>query len=54
MKKILVICAHPDDETLGLGGTILKHSQNGDQVFVVIFADGESARNNSKKNIIRI
>jgi LmbE family N-acetylglucosaminyl deacetylase len=52
MKKILVICAHPDDETLGLGGTIVKHSQNGDQVFVVIFADGESARNNSKKNIV--
>ncbi|ARS63777.1 Diacetylchitobiose deacetylase [Candidatus Nitrosomarinus catalina] len=52
MKKILVVCAHPDDETLGLGGTIVKHSQNGDQVFVVIFADGESARSNSKKNIV--
>ena len=52
MKKILVVCAHPDDETLGLGGTIAKHSQNGDQVFVVIFADGESARSNSKKNIV--
>ena len=24
---ILVIVAHPDDETLGIGGTILKHKK---------------------------
>src|SRR6478735_3231436 len=31
-KKILVIAAHPDDEILGAGGTLLKHNNQGDQV----------------------
>jgi LmbE family N-acetylglucosaminyl deacetylase len=30
--KVLVISVHPDDETLGCGGTFLKHKNNGDQV----------------------
>ena len=35
-KKILVIAVHPDDETLGCGGTILKHKENGDLIFWLI------------------
>ncbi len=31
--KVLVISVHPDDETLGCGGTLLKHSQHGDEVY---------------------
>ena len=31
-QSVLVICAHPDDETLGCGGTLLQHSQNGDLI----------------------
>jgi LmbE family N-acetylglucosaminyl deacetylase len=53
MKKILVLAAHPDDETFGLGGTIVKHSKNRDDVFVLTFTEGESARKINEKNIIK-
>ena len=34
--RILVIAPHPDDEVLGCGGTILKHSKKGDEVFLCV------------------
>jgi len=34
--KVLIISVHPDDETLGCGGTILKHSKNNDDLFWLI------------------
>lgn len=33
MDKILVFSAHPDDETISMGGTILKHQDKGDEIF---------------------
>lgn len=39
-KKILVVAAHPDDEILGVGGTICKHVANGDEVYVCIVTKG--------------
>jgi LmbE family N-acetylglucosaminyl deacetylase len=35
-NNVLVIAVHPDDETLGCGGTILKHKDNGDSVHWLI------------------
>lgn len=36
MKNIIVISAHPDDEIIGAGGTLLKHVANGDHVYWLI------------------
>lgn len=37
--KILVLGAHPDDETVGMAGTIAKHTRAGDEVFVAIMGE---------------
>jgi len=34
--KVLVISVHPDDETLGCGGTLLKHFEKNDELFWLI------------------
>ena len=43
-KKILVLAAHPDDETLGCGATIAKLSNQGHNIKLLTFTDGVSAR----------
>jgi LmbE family N-acetylglucosaminyl deacetylase len=35
-RHVLVIAPHPDDETLGAGGTIAKFASRGDRVFVLV------------------
>lgn len=34
--RVLCIAAHPDDEVLGVGGTLLKHKAAGDEVVVAL------------------
>lgn len=36
MKKVIIISAHPDDEVLGAGGTVLKHIECGDEVYWLV------------------
>lgn len=43
-RKILVVAAHADDEALGCGGTIVKHIASGDEVRLVLMADGVHSR----------
>lgn len=42
--KILTVAAHPDDETLGAGGTMAWHAARGDTVWACVLADGASSR----------
>lgn len=38
-KNIVVVSAHPDDEILGAGGTLIKHRNEGDQIFWLIITN---------------
>jgi LmbE family N-acetylglucosaminyl deacetylase len=46
--RVIVFAAHGDDEVLGCGGTIRRHVLDGDEVSIVIFADGETSRGGGK------
>ena len=39
MSKVLFVSPHPDDETLGCGGTIFYHKKKGDDVFLLIITN---------------
>ena len=42
--KILVVAAHPDDEVLGMGGTIKKLSKEGNEIKTIFLSTGILAR----------
>jgi len=49
-KKVLVLAAHPDDETLGAGATLARLAQEGYYIKLITFTDGVGAREDSKTN----
>jgi len=48
--NVVVIASHPDDEVLGVGGTLALHALEGDKVFPIIVADNNSARYDESHN----
>lgn len=53
MNKILIVAVHPDDETLGCGGTLLKHIANGDEVHWLIATDIKESNGFKKEAVER-
>ncbi|MEP7179026.1 MAG: bifunctional PIG-L family deacetylase/class I SAM-dependent methyltransferase [Pseudonocardiales bacterium] len=48
VTRLVVVAAHPDDETLGAGGLIAMASRSGLPVEVIIATDGEASHPNSQ------
>lgn len=51
-ETILVIVSHPDDESISMAGTICKHVNEGDKVYVISMTDGVSSRNHVDKESV--
>ncbi len=47
-KIILTVASHPDDEILGCGGTMARHAAEGDQVHILILAEGLTSRDSTR------
>lgn len=42
--NVLVVAAHPDDELLGVAGTVALHAEAGDEVMLAVMCEGVSVR----------
>lgn len=51
MKNIIVVSAHPDDEVIGAGGTLLKHRANGDKIHWLIITNVFENKGFSKERV---
>ena len=52
-KNILIVAAHPDDELLGCGGTVLKLKKVGYHVTSLILGEGATSRSNHQKSDVK-
>ena len=50
-KSVLVVSAHPDDEILGAGGTLIRHRDQGDQIHWLIATNILESQGFSKERI---
>lgn len=51
MKNVLVLAAHPDDELLGVGGTVRRLANEGMTVRAVIMAEGLTSRADNREEV---
>lgn len=49
--KIAIIVAHPDDEALGMGGTLLKLKKLGHEIHILFVSDGVTSRHVTNENV---
>src|SRR5439155_25436526 len=42
--RLMAVLAHPDDESLGVGGTLAKYASEGVDVFLLTATRGDSGR----------
>ncbi|MEK6947419.1 MAG: PIG-L deacetylase family protein [Nanoarchaeota archaeon] len=49
--KVLIIAAHPDDEVLGMGGTIKKLSKKKNEIQLCVVTEGATGQYSDKKMI---
>jgi hypothetical protein len=54
MKKVLVIVAHPDDETIWMGGTILKNLDKWDLTIISLCRKNDKDRNPKFKKVCEL
>ena len=52
--NVLVVAAHPDDEVLGMGGTIAKLHDEGHKITLLIVTDGSSAQYRGNEHLAQI
>ena len=52
-ENVLVIAVHPDDETLGCGGTLLRHRENSDKTHWLIVTKMSKERGFSEAQIAK-
>jgi LmbE family N-acetylglucosaminyl deacetylase len=43
-RRLMAVLAHPDDESLGVGGTLAKYAAQGVDVFLVTATRGDAGR----------
>jgi LmbE family N-acetylglucosaminyl deacetylase len=51
MKRVLVACAHSDDQIFGPGGTLFKYSSDETEIYTIIFSFGEKSHPMFKKKV---
>ena len=47
--RLLAVLAHPDDESLGVGGTLARYAREGAEVFLLTATRGERGRNGESR-----
>ena len=48
--NVLLVAAHPDDELLGVGGTVARHVDRGDRVRLAVMCEGISIRYDAQRH----